>query len=105
VHLDVGAKTGSISVLIDGVKAESDGVNQRDAIVLDSARSTPVDVWINSLVFQSRSADAAIRINSGQWRLHYCGVSVSANVKYVVNDLVEKVTYTSSCNLGMASRP
>jgi hypothetical protein len=105
IHLDVGAKTGSISILIDGVKAESDGVNQRNAIVLDSARPTPVDVWINSLVFQSRSADAAIRINSGQWRLHYCGVSVSSNVKYVVNDLVEKVTYTSPCNLGMASQP
>jgi len=104
IHVDVGATTGSISILINGVKAESDGANQLDAIVLDSAKATPVDVWINSLVFQVRSghtADAAIRINSGQWRLHYCGVSVSSNVKYIVKDSVKNATYTTACNLGM----
>jgi len=103
IHIDVGATTGSISILINGVKAESDGVNQVEPIVLDSAKRTPVDVWINGLVYQVQSgkaAEAAIRINSGQWNLHYCGISVSPNVKYVVYDSVRKETSASSCELG-----
>jgi hypothetical protein len=108
IHIDVGAATGSISVLINGVKAESNGTSQLDPIVLDSARSTPVDIWINGLVYQVQSgktAEAAIRINSGQWRLHYCGVSVSPNVKYIVNDSVRKTTSVSSCELGSTIQP
>lgn len=103
VHIDVGAATGTISILINGVKAESDGTNQLEPIVLDSARPTPVDIWISGLVYQVQSgktADAAIRINSGQWNLHYCGVSVSPNVKYTVLDSVRRVTSTNSCELG-----
>ena len=108
IHIDVGAATGSISVLINGVKAESDGTNQLDAVVLDSARPTPVDIWINGMVDQAKSgtsAQAAIRVNSGHWKLHYCGVSVSPNVKYTVSDLVGKVTSVSSCDLGTANQP
>jgi len=108
IHMDVGATTGSISVLINGVKAESDGTNQLEAIVLDSAKQTPVDVWINGLVYQvpsGKAAEAAIRINSGQWRLHYCGISVSSNVKYTVSDSVRKVTSISSCELGTMIQP
>ncbi len=108
IHIDVGAGTGSISVLINGVKAESDGTNQLAAIVLDSAKSTPVDIWINALVDQvqlGKTAEAAIRINSGQWTLHYCGVSVSSNVKYTVSDLVRKVNSVNSCDLGTTTQP
>jgi hypothetical protein len=103
IHIDVGSATGTISVLINGVKAESDGINQLDPIVLDSARPTPVDIWINGLVYQvhaGKPAEAAIRINSGQWKLHYCGVSVSPNVKYTVYDAVTKASSVSSCDLG-----
>jgi hypothetical protein len=108
IHIDVGATTGSISLLINGVKAESDGANQLVPIVLDSARPTPVDIWINGLVYQVRSgraAETAIRINSGQWRLHYCGVSVSSNVKSVLVDSVKNVSSTSPCELGASIEP
>jgi len=108
IHIDVGAATGSISILINGVKAESDGTNQLHPIVLDSARPSPVDIWINGLVYQVQSgkvAEAAIRVNSGQWRLHYCGISVSPNVKYIVSDSVRKVTSVSPCELGTMNQP
>jgi hypothetical protein len=108
IHIDVGAATGSISILINGVKAESDGTNQLDPIVLDSAKPSPVDIWINGMVYQVQSgkaAEAAIRIDSGSWRLHYCGISVSPNVKYIISDSVSKRTSVSSCELGTTIQP